>query len=109
MAITALPTPPSRQDPTNFPTRADAFMAALPTFATEATALQVDVNAKQMAAAASQAAAATSETNAAASAATAVNARGTTATLIHVQKMATFQSFEANVKLCNFLKNLYLC
>jgi len=48
MAITPLPTPPSRDDPTNFATRADAFLGALPDFATEANALQVDVNAKQV-------------------------------------------------------------
>lgn len=49
--ITALPTPvPSRADPTNFATRADAFLGALPTFgielntfATEANALAIDV------------------------------------------------------------------
>lgn len=45
MAITPLPTPPSRDDPTNFATRADAFLGALPDFATEANALAVDVNA----------------------------------------------------------------
>lgn len=33
--ITALPTPPSRQDPANFSSRADDFLGALPTFATE--------------------------------------------------------------------------
>jgi len=44
MAITPLPTPPSRDDPTNFATRADAFLGALPDFATEANALAVDVN-----------------------------------------------------------------
>lgn len=44
MAITALPTPPSRQDPTNFNDRADAFLGALPAFATEANALQANVN-----------------------------------------------------------------
>lgn len=44
MAITSLPTPPSRSDPENFPERADAFMAALPRFATEANALQEHVN-----------------------------------------------------------------
>lgn len=38
MFITPLPTPPTRQDPTNFATRADSFLAALPTFATEANA-----------------------------------------------------------------------
>lgn len=53
MAITALPTPPTRSDPATFATRGDAFMLALPTFATEANALQADVNAKQAAAAVS--------------------------------------------------------
>lgn len=53
MTITALPTPPSRSDSANFATRGDAFLAALPTFATEANVLQTDVNAKQAAAAVS--------------------------------------------------------
>lgn len=44
MAITNLPTPPSRSDPENFPERADVFMAALPRFATEANTLQEQVN-----------------------------------------------------------------
>lgn len=44
MPITALPTPPSRNDPTNFATRADAFLGALPNFATEANALASTVN-----------------------------------------------------------------
>lgn len=44
MAITPLPTPPSRDDPANFATRADAFLGALPDFATEANALAVQVN-----------------------------------------------------------------
>lgn len=52
MAITPLPTPPSRDDPANFATRADAFLGALPDFATEANALAVDVNADAAAAAA---------------------------------------------------------
>ncbi len=43
MTITALPTPPSRDDPTNFRARADAFLAALPTFTTEANATAADV------------------------------------------------------------------
>ncbi len=60
MSITALPTPPTRTDPANFATRADAFMAALPTFATEANALQADVNAKQVATSTSAAEAAVS-------------------------------------------------
>lgn len=53
MAITALPTPPTRSDPATFAARGDAFMVALPTFATEANVLQTDVNAKQAAAAVS--------------------------------------------------------
>lgn len=45
MAITALPTPPSRSDPVNFSTRADAFLGALPAFGTEANVLATEVNA----------------------------------------------------------------
>lgn len=44
MPITALPEPPSRGDPANFPERADAFMAALPQFAQEANVLQEQVD-----------------------------------------------------------------
>lgn len=47
MAITALPAPPTRSDPATFAIRADAFMLALPTFVTEANALQTDVTTKQ--------------------------------------------------------------
>lgn len=78
MAITALPTPPSRSDPTNFATEADAFLGALPLFQTEANDLQIDVNAKQVLAAASQTAANTSEVNAAASELAAANSAGAT-------------------------------
>lgn len=53
MAITPLPTPPTRSDPATFAARGDAFLGALPTFATEANVLQTDVNAKQAAAAVS--------------------------------------------------------
>lgn len=67
MAITPLPTPPSRQDPLNFADRADEFLGQLPQFGDEANALAADVNAKQTAAA-------TSATNAANSATTAQNA-----------------------------------
>ncbi len=41
MAITDLPTPPSRATPSTFSTLADAFIAALPTFVTEANAQAV--------------------------------------------------------------------
>jgi len=37
--ITTLPETPSRQDPTNFSTEADAFLGALPTFGTELNSL----------------------------------------------------------------------
>lgn len=73
--ITTLPSPPSRQDPANFATEADAFLGALPTFQSEANALGnyldgvgAAVDSDATAAAASASAAATSATNAAASA-----------------------------------------
>lgn len=44
--ITPLPTPPTRQDPTNFPARGDAFLGALPQFQVEANALANEVNQK---------------------------------------------------------------
>ena len=52
MAITPLPTPPSRSDPTNFSARGDAFLSALPTFATEANVMAADVDASAISAAA---------------------------------------------------------
>lgn len=66
MPITALPAPPTRSDATNFNARADAFLSALPTFASEANTLATEVNGYA--------------SNAAASAATATNAPGTSAT-----------------------------
>jgi len=68
MPITPLPNPPSRSDPTNFSERADAFMGALPTFATETNSTAVDVNGDAVAAAASAVDAAVSATAANASA-----------------------------------------
>lgn len=78
MAITPLPTPPSRDDPSNFATRADAFLGALPDFATEANALAADVNADATAAAADAATAETAATEAAASAEAAAASSGAT-------------------------------
>jgi hypothetical protein len=78
MAITILPTPPTRSDPVNFNSRADAFLSALPTFANEANALQLDVNAKQAAAALSETNAAASELAAAASSSATIWVSGTT-------------------------------
>lgn len=76
MAITPLPTPPSRNDPTNFSARGDAFLGALPTFATEANALAVAVNADAVSADADAATATTKATEAAASASAAAAASG---------------------------------
>ena len=73
MAITPLPTPPSRsQSPATFSTDADAFLGALPAFASEANALATDVNADEASAAAS----ATTASNAASVAVGAANYQG---------------------------------
>lgn len=73
--ISALPTPPSRQEPATFSERADAFLGALPTFGTQTNAagdyidgIGTQVDADATAAAASAAAAAISAAAAAASA-----------------------------------------
>lgn len=78
MTIAALPDPPSRTDPTNFASRADAFLEALPTFATEANELAAAVNSnaatastKAMEAAASAGTASAKATEASGSATTA--------------------------------------
>lgn len=68
MAITALPTPPSRQDPANFALRADDFLGALPLFATEANATATAVNSSASSAATSASNSASSATQASASA-----------------------------------------
>lgn len=52
MPITLLPDPPSRQEPSTFSAKSDAFLGALPAFGTEANALATDVNAKQITASA---------------------------------------------------------
>lgn len=44
MAITPLPIPPLRSDPTNFAARGDEFLGALPQFQVEANALAVAMN-----------------------------------------------------------------
>lgn len=80
--ISPLPTPPSRStDPANFAVEADAFVAALPEFQTDANAqaayldgLAAAVDADAVAAAASAAAALASKNNAAASEAGAASA-----------------------------------
>jgi hypothetical protein len=62
MPITALPTPPNRNSPTTFADDGDDFLGALPTFVTEANALEANVNAKEASATASALAAAGSAT-----------------------------------------------
>lgn len=64
MPITALPTPPTRTDSVSFAARADAFVAALPNFVSEANALQVDVAARQASVAANAASATAARTGA---------------------------------------------
>ena len=56
--ITALPEAPSTNDPANFATEADAFIAALPTFVTQTNAVASEVNANAATAATSVGAAA---------------------------------------------------
>lgn len=63
MTITALPPYPQRND-ADFPDKADAHVAALPTWTSQVNALGVDVTNKQIAATASEVAAELAETNA---------------------------------------------
>lgn len=79
MPITSLPTPPSRNDPTNFAARADAFLGQLPTFASEANALENNVNGKEVSATSSATTAIQKANEAAASAAAAATTAGVTA------------------------------
>lgn len=74
--ISALPTPPSRDDPTNFRARADAFLAALPTFGTEANTVASEVNANATTASTGATTATTKAAEAAASAASAAASTG---------------------------------
>jgi hypothetical protein len=77
--ISALPTAPSRADPSTFASRADAWVAALPTFASETNAVAGEVNSNASAASASASAASTSAgtaSSASATAAAAANFKG---------------------------------
>lgn len=77
MPISALPTPPSRaSSPATFSADADAFLGALPTFRTEANALETNVNSKEVIASA----AATTATNQANIATTKASEAATSAT-----------------------------
>jgi lysophospholipase L1-like esterase len=68
MAITPLPDAPQRTEPSTFSTKADAFVAALPTFGTEANALAAEVNGYKTDAEAAEAVATASAATAQASA-----------------------------------------
>lgn len=57
MPITALPTPPSRNDPANFSDRADAFLGQLPLFASELNTAEAVINLAEQSAVAAQLAA----------------------------------------------------
>lgn len=65
-SITTLPTPPSSADSATFSTRADNFLAALPTFQTQLNSYAGEANSTQTAINASQTASAQSVINAAA-------------------------------------------
>ena len=66
MAITPLPTPPTREDPISFNDRADLFLPAIVTFAQEANQLAADINDDKVDTAASRDQAAASALEAAA-------------------------------------------
>ena len=105
MAITLLPTPPSRQDPVNFNVRADEFLGALPTFGTEANSLATDVTNKQVtasdAATTATAAASTATTKAteATNAATTATTKATEAS--NSASTATTKASEASTSATN--------
>lgn len=71
--ISALPSPPSRQDPANFADEADAFLGALPTFQTETNTAGTYIEGKAAEAETSATNAATSATGAATSATNSAN------------------------------------
>lgn len=77
--ITALPTPPTRSDPANFSTRADALMTALPTFVTETNTVASEVAANATTAT-TQAGIATTKASDASGFATTASGHATTAT-----------------------------
>lgn len=99
MPITALPSPPSRSDPTNFADKGDAFLGALPTFVTQANTLATGTNTNETNAATSATNAASSATGAATSAtnaATSATASATSATASATSATASATSATAS-------------
>lgn len=78
--ISALPTPPSTNDPANFNTRADAFLGQMPTFVSQANVLANEVSANTAQVASDRIQTGVDRAAAAASAATALGAPGTNGT-----------------------------
>ena len=76
--ISTLPSPPSRQDPANFATEADAFLGALPTFQSQVNAAGTYIDGVGTAVDADATAAANSAATAQGAANTAVNASNAT-------------------------------
>lgn len=97
--ITALPTPPSRDDSVNFSARADAFVGALPTFGTQANSLATNVYNNAVEADADAVAADASAVAAAASAA----AAATTANVVLWVSGSTYASGTAVYSPIDFL------
>ena len=98
MAITLLPTPPSRQDPANFNVRADEFLGALPTFGTEANSLATDVNNKQVTAsnaATTATNAASTATNKAGEALASANAAASSASSVNTARLAAEAAYDS--------------
>lgn len=97
--ITALPTPPSRQDPINFAERADDFLGALPTFVTETNLVASELNTAN-----SEAQAAASDAqDSAALAETAANAATAIANITAWQSGNTYAVGDVVYSLVNFL------
>ena len=78
--ISTLPDAPSRQDPTNFATEADAFLGALPAFGTQTNTAGSYIEGKAALAETSATNAATSETNAGTSETNAATSASTSTT-----------------------------
>lgn len=95
--ITALPTPPSRQDPLNFATRSDAFLGQLPQFGTECNAVASEVNtyaSNASTSATNAGASATAAATAATAAQSAANYKGEWSSLVGVLNTPATVSYQ---------------